>query len=84
MKHYANAGISNFDILKATCYNLSEMRSSQNEWGTIKVGAKSDMVLLNTNPLKNIENAKNINGIIFNGMFYSKTELEEKLNLEKR
>lgn len=84
MKHYANAGISNFDILKATCYNLSEMLSSQNEWGTIKVGAKSDMVLLNTNPLKNIENTKNINGIIFNGMFYSKTELEEKLNLEKR
>ena len=84
MKHYANAGISNFDILKATCYNLSEMQSSQNEWGTIKVGAKSDMVLLNSNPLESIENTKEINGIIFNGIFYSKNSLQEKLNAEKR
>jgi len=84
MKHYANAGISNFDILKATCYNLSEMQSSQNEWGTIKAGAKSDMVLLNSNPLESIENTKEINGIIFNGIFYSKNSLQEKLNAKKR
>lgn len=83
MKHYVNAGISNFDILKATCYNLSEMLSSQNEWGAIKIGAKSDMVLLNSNPLESIEDTKEINGIVFNGKFYSKSKLEEKLNSEK-
>lgn len=84
MKHYKNAGISNFEILKATSYNLSKMLSSQNEWGTIKVGAKSDMVLLNENPLENIENTETINGIIFKGKFYLKSELEDKLNAKKR
>ena len=84
MEHYKYAGISNFDILKASSYNLSEMMSSQNEWGTIKVGAKSDMILLNENPLDNIENTETINGIIFKGKFYLKSELEDKLNAKKR
>jgi len=80
MKHYESAGISNFDILKATSYNLSEMLFSENEWGTIKIGSKSDMVLLNENPLEDIKNAQNLNGIIFHGKFHSKSELESELN----
>lgn len=80
IEHYKDAGISNFDILKATCYNLSEMLTTQNDWGTIKIGAKSDMLLLNKNPLENIENTKTIDGIIFKGKFYSKNTLEKKLN----
>lgn len=82
MEHYKDAGISNFDILKATCYNLSEILATQNDWGTIKIGAKSDMVLLNKNPLENIENTKTIDGIIFKGKYYSKDTLEKKLNAE--
>lgn len=84
MEHYKNAGISNFEILKAASYNLSEMISTQNEWGTIKVGAKSDMVLLDENPLEKIENTQTINGIIFKGKFYSKSDLEAKLKAKKR
>ena len=84
MKHFSNAGISNFDILKATCYNLSEMLNTENEWGTIKVGTNSDLVLLNANPLDNIENTNDINGIVFNGEFYSKSDLEKKLKEKKR
>lgn len=84
MQHYKDAGISNFDILKATCYNLSEMLSTQNVWGTIRVGATSDMVLLDENPLKNIENTQKIIGIIFKGKFYLKSDLENKLKAQKR
>lgn len=80
MQHYADANISNYDILKATCYNLSEMLSTQNEWGTIKIGAGSDLVLLNSNPVDNIENSEDINGVILNGQFYSSENLKEKLS----
>ncbi|WP_291865127.1 amidohydrolase family protein [Maribacter sp.] len=80
MEHFANAGISNFDILKAASYNLSEMLNSENDWGTIKIGASSDLVLLNTNPLENIKNAKDINGVVFKGVFYSKSNLKKQLD----
>lgn len=82
MKHYRDAGISNYDILKAACYNLSEMLGSQNDWGTIKIGSSPDMVLLDKNPLENIDNSVSIYGIVFNGQFYLKSDLTNKLNAE--
>jgi imidazolonepropionase-like amidohydrolase len=83
MQHFSNADISNYDILKSTCYNLSEMLNSENEWGTIKIGTKSDMILLNANPIENIEHAKEINGIVLNGKFYPKEKLESELNKKR-
>ena len=83
MQHFTMANISNYDILKAACYNLSKMLNKENEWGTIKVGAKSDLILLNANPLENIQNTEQIDGIVLNGQFYKKEFLLDKLN-EKR
>lgn len=83
MQHFAKAGISNYDILKAVCYNLSEMVDMPQEWGTIKVGVNSDMILLNENPLRDIKNANAIHGIIFKGKFYTKEDLLSKLNSEQ-
>lgn len=79
MQHYTKANISNFDILKANCYNLSEMWGTENEWGSIKVGTSSDLVLLNANPLENIENTQKIEGIVFKGKYYTQKELLNKL-----
>lgn len=79
MQHYSNATISNRDILKAACYNLSEMMNTQDDWGTIKIGSSTDVVLLNSNPLEKIENTKSIEGLVFKGKYYSKSKLLEKL-----
>ncbi len=81
MIHYSEAGISAYDILKASCYNLSVVNGTQNEWGTLKIGSKSDMILLNQNPLENIENTQSIEGVIFKGKYYSKQELIQKVTL---
>ncbi len=79
MLHLANAGISNYDVLKAACYNLAEMEKETNYWGTIKVGASPDLVLLKKNPLRDIENTKSIEGIIFKGKYLSKRNLQRIL-----
>lgn len=79
MDYYAQAGISPVDILKATSYNLSEMQGELDQWGSIRVGMKSDMVLLSQNPLEDIANAKEIEGIVLKGKFYSIEVFEEAL-----
>lgn len=84
MSHYSKAGISNYDILKSACYNLSEMLHSENDWGTIKIGAKSDLVLLNENPLDDISNTEKIQGLVFKGKYYSRKKLELLLNKDKK
>ncbi len=57
----------------------SEMQHTQTIWGTIKVGSKSDLVILNANPLDSIENSKEISGIVFHGKYYSQKKLIEQL-----
>ncbi len=79
MQHYANADVSNYDILKTTCYNLSKVFGEEKNWGTIKVGCQSDMVLLNANPLEDIKNTNKIEGVVFKGNYYTQDYLKKRL-----
>lgn len=79
MQHYSKAGISNFDILKAACFNLAEMLNQEQEWGAIKLGASTDLVLLNANPLDDIKHAEEVEGVVLKGNYYSQKELLDKV-----
>jgi hypothetical protein len=80
MQHFADAEVSNYDILKATCYNLSKLFGEEKTWGTIKVGCQSDLVLLNANPLEDIKNTSKIEGIVFKGKYYTQAALKKQLD----
>jgi hypothetical protein len=83
LQHYADAGISNFDILKIATYNLAEMLGEQNEWGAIKVGSHSDLILLEDDPLESLKNLKKLEGIVLHGKYHSKEYLESELKKSK-
>ncbi len=70
MKLYKRAGLSNYDILKISTYNAACFFGAQNEWGSISKNKKANLVLLNKNPLEDIENVKTVYGIILGGIFY--------------
>lgn len=80
LQHYVEAGISNYDILKATSYNYFKMIQQDRTNGTIKVGQQSDLLILSDNPLLAIENIQKIEAVIINGHFLTRQDIEEKLN----
>ncbi len=47
--------------------------------GHISRGAKADMLLLNANPLDDIDNTKKIAGVMKDGRWYPKSDLDERL-----
>jgi hypothetical protein len=51
-----------------------------NASGTIVVGKRADLVILNQDPLTNISNTKNIYGVIGNGTFYANACLQTLLS----
>lgn len=53
------------------------------EKGTIKAGNDADLILLDNNPLKNINNSKAINCVFKNGILFNQTSLNEMLNTAK-
>ena len=78
MKHYRNAGLSNYEILKTATYNVARSLNDES-FGTIEKGKEADFILLNKNPLDKIENIREIEGV-FNNIFLDKQTLNDLKN----
>ncbi|TDS15425.1 amidohydrolase family protein [Maribacter caenipelagi] len=73
-------GITPLDALKASAYNGAKFLKQDTDYGTISEGKIADIVLLNTNPLEDIKNTKDIFMVLSNGMQHSKADLDNLLN----
>ncbi len=70
MKIYSKAGINNERILKICTMNAARFFGAQQEWGSVTKGKKANLVILEKNPLKDIENVKTVYGTVLGGKFY--------------
>ena len=61
------AGISSMDVLRMATLNAAKFLGKDNELGSISEGKLADMVLLDKDPIVDIDNAKMINLVIKNG-----------------
>jgi len=75
MELLKNAELSNFEILKMATVNFSDL--FKEDYGTIEAGKEADFILLNDNPLENINTLKTIEGVFFNENYLSKDALNK-------
>jgi len=47
------------------------------DFGTIEIGKKADLILVEDNPLEDVANIKNILGVMASGRWYNKTMLQK-------
>lgn len=72
---YVDNDMSEFDALQTATKNAAELLGIEDEVGTIEKGKAGDIVVLESNPLENISNLKNISLVIKEGnIVYSKDE----------
>lgn len=85
MKIFEQAGLTPYNILKASSYNAAMFFGEDVNWGQIKTGYRADMILLEENPLSSISNVRNIAGVILNGNWLPKSFIDEQLeNLKEK
>jgi len=72
-------GISPLDALRASAYNGAKFLKKSDDYGTISKGKIADIVLLNSNPLEDIKQTKNIFMVLTNDVIYTETSLENLL-----
>ena len=72
-------GLTPFEALETATVNAAKTMG-QNNWGLIKENYRANLVILEGNPLDNIENTKKIVGVLNNGYYYDKDDLTKKLN----
>ncbi|MEX6634536.1 amidohydrolase family protein [Hyphococcus lacteus] len=72
---YAEAGIPNADILKIATIDAARVTGEEKVSGSIKVGKRADMVLLNSNPLEDISAVRDIEYVFAHDKIYDPKSL---------
>jgi imidazolonepropionase-like amidohydrolase len=76
MRAFRAAGLTPAAILTAGTRSAAASMDMQNEVGTVEVGKRADLVLLDANPLENIENVRRRSGVMLRGAWYTREELD--------
>lgn len=77
----SQAGMSNYEILKTGSVNCADYFEESGEWGVLKPGAAAEFVLVQKNPLEDLETLQKPQAIMIQGKFIQRDELQLQLNL---
>lgn len=73
------AGLTPLEALQAATSRAAHFLGRDAELGTVQNGKLADLVLLEENPLENIQNTKKIAGVVSRGKWLSRSGLDEIL-----
>ena len=75
LKAMQKSGMSNWKIMEASTINGAKVFDKENEFGTVDIGKKASLVLLDGNPIEDIENVTKINTIFNKGVVFKPNTL---------
>jgi imidazolonepropionase-like amidohydrolase len=73
------AGLTPYEALRTATANAAEFLGTLEQTGTVAVGKRADLVLIEGNPLNDIRNTTNCAGVMVGGRWLPKTELHQML-----
>ncbi|MDH5521374.1 MAG: amidohydrolase family protein, partial [Acidimicrobiia bacterium] len=77
---FVDAGLSPYEALSAATRIPAEVMDPSGDWGTISAGRRADLVLLSANPLDDITNTRQIEGVMARGRWFTKADLQGALD----
>ena len=79
LQRFVAAGFSPAEALQTATLNPAKFLGMEDRLGTIEKGKLADMVLLDANPLEDIRNTQKISGVVANGRYFSRADLDKML-----
>lgn len=79
LKLIIEAGLTPFEALKTGTVNVAEYLEETGRSGIIADGARADFILLRSNPLESVPFQDHIEGVVSEGVYYSRDRLDEML-----
>jgi Amidohydrolase family len=73
------AGLTPAEALRAATLNPAQFLGTKDSLGTVEEGKIADLVLLNADPLENINNTRSIYAVIVNGNLLDRSILDETI-----
>jgi hypothetical protein len=72
-------GLTPYEALSTATRNAAISVHDFDKWGTVSMGKRADLLLLDKNPLENINNTKSQMGLFLAGKWYDKKDLNQIL-----
>ena len=79
LRIFVNAGFSNLQALQTATLNPAIFFNKLNDYGVIEESKIASLIILNRNPLDNIDNTKDINAVFLKGKYFSKVDIDKLL-----
>lgn len=79
LQNFVEAGLTPYQALKAGTSDAAEFLKKQDEFGTVAVGKRADLILLEANTLEDVRNAARRVGVMVNGRWFPEAELRDRL-----
>ena len=74
------AGLSPYEALEAGTSNAAKAMGKQAEFGTVEVGKRADLILLDKDPLTDVSHLQERSGVMLRGRWLSDDQLHEMLD----
>jgi imidazolonepropionase-like amidohydrolase len=79
LQRFVAAGFTPMEALQTATLNPAKFLGMEDRLGTIGKGKLADLVLLEANPLDDIRNTQKIAGVVANGRYFSREDLDKML-----
>jgi hypothetical protein len=79
MEMMVAAGLTPYQVLVTGTRSPAVYFGTPDEFGTVAVGRRADLVLLEANPLENIGNARRVAGVMVRGRWLPQQQIQQRL-----
>ena len=79
MRFYAGLGMTPYDVLEIATRKPAEYFGATDDFGTVAVGRRADLLLLEANPLEDIARTERRAGVMVGGRWLPEEEIQRRL-----
>jgi imidazolonepropionase-like amidohydrolase len=76
LQRFVAAGFTPLEALQTATVNPARFYGKLSDYGSVEKGRFADLVLLSANPLENIANTRAITGVVADGRYWSKADID--------
>jgi imidazolonepropionase-like amidohydrolase len=80
LRYLVDAGLTPYQALASGTANVARFLGKSEEFGTVAVGRRADLILLEANPLADVANVRRRAGVMLGGRWHSESSLRERLD----
>ena len=84
LEFLVEAGLTPFEALETGTVNAAKFFGRSSELGSVTTGKVADLVLLDANPLQDISNSRRVHGVMVNGRWLSREDIDALLEQYER